>query len=52
MARSGIIVEYVAFLRQHKRWWIVPLIILVLILGGLLVGTRGSPLAPIIYTIF
>jgi uncharacterized MnhB-related membrane protein len=49
---SKIVVEYAAFLRQHKMWWIVPIIVVLLMIGGLLVITQGSPLAPVIYNIF
>lgn len=52
MADRGIIAEYLAFLRHNKRWWMAPIIILMLLLGALLVMTQGSPLAPLIYTIF
>jgi uncharacterized membrane protein YjdF len=49
---SKVIVEYAAFLRQHKKWWLVPIILVLLLLGGLLLVTQGSPLAPVIYNIF
>jgi uncharacterized MnhB-related membrane protein len=52
MERPGIVAEYLAFLRQHKKWWMVPIVILLLLLGALLVVTQGSPLAPLIYSIF
>lgn len=52
MASRGIVAEYLAFLRQNKRWWMVPVVILILLLGALLTVTQGSPLAPLIYTIF
>jgi hypothetical protein len=52
MKRPGIVAEYFTFLRQHKKWWVAPIVILLLLLGVLLVVTQGSPLAPLIYTIF
>jgi hypothetical protein len=52
MGRRGIIGEYLSFLRQNKKWWMVPVVILLLLLGALLMVTEGSPLAPLIYTIF
>lgn len=52
MERPEIVAEYLAFLRQHKKWWLVPIAIILLLLGALLVVTQGSPLAPLIYTIF
>ena len=47
----GIVREFVDFLRYNKKWWLTP-IILVLILVGLLVAFGSSPAAPFIYTLF
>ena len=52
MSGRGMIAEYLAFLRQNKRWVLVPVAILILLLCALLLVTPGSPLAPLIYTIF
>lgn len=40
------------FLRARKKVWLLPLIIVMLILGGLLVLAQGSAIAPFIYTLF
>ncbi len=40
------------FMRVRKKYWLMPIIIIMLFLGGLLVLTSGSALAPFIYTIF
>lgn len=48
---QGIVGEFVAFLRDNKKWWLVP-IILVLLLVTLLVVLGGSAAAPFIYTLF
>ena len=40
------------FLRVRKKWWLLPIIILCVLLGMLIVLTEGSALAPFIYTIF
>ncbi len=40
------------FLRARKKYWLVPVVIAVLVIGGLLVLAQGSALAPFIYTIF
>jgi len=50
-APPGIIVEFWDFLIHNKKWWITP-IILVLLLMGALVLLSGSPVAPFIYTIW
>jgi len=40
------------FLRERKKWWLMPIIIGLLILGTLIFVETGSALAPFIYTIF
>lgn len=40
------------FLRQRKKLWLAPIIVILLILGMLVVLTQGSALAPFIYTLF
>jgi hypothetical protein len=47
-----IVTEYFQFLRQQKKWWMLPIVTLLLVLGLLVILTQGSPLAPFIYTIF
>lgn len=44
--------ELWAFLRARKKFWLVPLVFTMVLLGGLLVLTQGSALAPFIYTLF
>ena len=44
--------ELWAFLRHRKKLWLAPIIIVLLILGGLLILGQGSVVAPFIYTIF
>jgi len=40
------------FLRIRKKWWLLPIILLIALLGIILVFAQGSPLAPFIYTVF
>jgi len=40
------------FLKVRKKWWLLPIIVLCVLLGMLIVLTEGSALAPFIYTIF
>jgi len=40
------------FLRQNKKLWLMPIILVLLLLGALLVFAQSSALAPFIYTIF
>ena len=48
----GLLKEFWLFLRVRKKWWLLPIIIVMVLLGGLLVFAQGSALAPFIYTIF
>lgn len=40
------------FMRERKKFWLAPIIILMVALGGLLVLAQGSAIAPFIYTLF
>ena len=44
--------EFYLFLKQEKKWWLVPLLVVLLTLGTLLVLAQGSTIAPFIYTLF
>jgi hypothetical protein len=44
--------ELWAFLGERKKFWLLPIIIVMLLIGGLLIFAQGSALAPFIYTIF
>ncbi len=48
----GFLKELWAFLGERKKFWLLPIIIVMLLIGGLLVFAQGSALAPFIYTIF
>ena len=41
-----------AYMRERKKLWLAPIIIVMLILGGLIVLAQGSAIAPFIYTLF
>jgi hypothetical protein len=47
-----IVKELWAFLRVRKKFWLLPIIIVMAMLGGLLVLVQGSAVAPFIYTLF
>jgi|TARA_Y200000002_G_scaffold38661_1_gene28234 hypothetical protein len=44
--------EFWEFLRVRKKYWLLPIIILLLAFGGLIILTQGSAVAPFIYTFF
>ena len=50
-SRGGFLGEFWGFLRENKKWWLVPILITLLIFG-LLVVLSGTGLAPFIYTLF
>jgi hypothetical protein len=47
-----VVLEFCRFLRMRKKWWLLPTVIVMLVMGGVLVLTEGSALAPLMYTIF
>jgi hypothetical protein len=52
MSQLSLLREFWAFMRVRKKWWLLPIIIVMLLVGSLLVFAQGSALAPFIYTIF
>jgi hypothetical protein len=50
--RVGIAAELISFFWNHKRWWAVPILITLFLLGMLLVLAQSSAIAPFIYTLF
>ena len=52
MGKLRIAGEYFQFLGQNKKWWLLPIAVVLLLLGALVVFGQGSPLAPLIYTLF
>ena len=41
-----------SFMRERKKFWLAPIILLMVLLGGLIVFAQGSAIAPFIYTLF
>jgi hypothetical protein len=48
----SFIVELWSFMRIRKKYWLLPLILMLALFGGLVVLTKGSAVAPFIYTLF
>ncbi len=44
--------EFIAFLMERKKFWLLPIFIFLVIFGGLLVLSQGTVVAPFIYTLF
>jgi len=49
--QTGFLTEFWFFLRENKKWWLTPMIVVLLILGVLVV-LGGTAVAPFIYTLF
>lgn len=48
----GFLRELWKFLRVRKKYWLLPIILMMLVLGGMLVLVQGSAVAPFIYPLF
>jgi hypothetical protein len=44
--------EFCAYFGARKKWWLLPIILVLVIFGGLLILAQGSAIAPFIYTVF
>ena len=44
--------EFWAFLRVRKKLWLAPIVIVMVVLGGLIILTEGTVVAPFVYTLF
>jgi NAD/NADP transhydrogenase beta subunit len=51
-SKAGILLEMLQFLRQRKKYWMIPMVLVFLLLGWVLIAAKGSALAPFIYTLF
>ncbi len=52
MAKIRIVKEFWGFLRVRKKFWLIPIVTILLLLGVLIVVSEGSAVAPFIYTLF
>lgn len=48
----AFIIELWQFLRARKKFWLLPILVMMAIFGGLVILSQGSAVAPFIYTIF
>ena len=49
MAKQSLVKEFVLFIKHEKKWWLIPLIAVLLLVGGIMLFAAQSPLAPFIY---
>ena len=52
MPRTSLLKEFFLFIKQEKKWWLLPFILVLLLIGTLLVFAGSSPLAPFLYPLF
>jgi len=52
MSRLSLFGEFWQFLRERKKFWLLPIVLMLVLLGVLLVAAQGSAIAPFIYTLF
>jgi hypothetical protein len=48
----GFLAEFWSYLKARKKFWLVPVLLVLVVFGGLIVLAKGSAIAPFIYTIF
>jgi Family of unknown function (DUF5989) len=46
------LIELWMFMRERKKFWLLPIIVVLMLFGGLVVMTQGTAIAPFIYTLF
>ncbi len=52
MGKISVLKEFWNFLKVRKKWWLAPIVIVLMLLGSLIVLTKSSAVAPFIYTLF
>lgn len=52
MGKWSLLLEFWDFLKTRKKWWLTPIVLVMLLLGALIVFSQGSALSPFIYTLF
>ncbi len=52
MSKISILLEFWDFVKVRKKYWLLPIVIFLLLLGAIIVFSEGSAIAPFIYTLF
>jgi len=50
--KAATVRELIAFLWVNKRWWLLPIVVVLLLMAGIIVFAESSALAPFIYAVF
>ncbi len=51
-SNASIVSEFWYFMKERKKWWLAPIIFILVLIGLLIVFTEGSAVAPFIYALF
>ncbi|MCK5088765.1 MAG: hypothetical protein KAQ88_02180 [Hyphomicrobiaceae bacterium] len=49
---GSLLKELIAYMGARKKWWLAPVLVILVLFGGLLILAQGSAIAPFIYTVF
>ena len=52
ISMGSLLKELFAYMGARKKWWLAPVLVVLLLFGGLLILAQGSAIAPFIYTVF
>ena len=52
MSKLQVVSELWEFMRENRKYWLLPIVVVLLLLGVLLVAVKGSAVAPFIYSLF
>ncbi len=52
MSKVSLVIEFWDFLKARKKFWLMPIVFFLVLLGAILVVSQGSALAPFVYTLF
>ena len=52
MSKQSTLLEFCEFLKVRKKYWLLPIVFVLILMGGLIVFTESSVLAPFIYALF
>ncbi|MCC7429244.1 hypothetical protein IT568_00235 [bacterium] len=52
MSKMSIFSEFLGFLKERKKYWLMPIVVMLVLLSALIVMTQGSAMAPFIYALF
>lgn len=52
MAKIAVVRQFWAFLRERKKWWLLPIVLVLVLIGAVVTAASGTALAPFVYALF